>query len=196
MPRPPEYDRDDVVAEATAVFWERGYARTSIGDLVAATGLKPGSLYAAFGSKKGVFLEVIDRYNRGFLKRLRELRQDERPAIETIRGMLLQIVEEQAADAHKRGCLTVNSLLETAQHDEDIADRLCDYNQRLRDGFAALIADAQADGSIDSRHDPRHVAMFLINNIWGLRVMCKSKPDKASMLVVVDGVMAALRSTA
>ncbi len=59
MPRTPEYDRSHVVDQAMAVFWERGYGKTSICDLVAATGLKPGSLYAAFGSKKGIYLEVL-----------------------------------------------------------------------------------------------------------------------------------------
>lgn len=196
MSRLPEYDRDTVVAKATAVFWERGYGKASIGDLVRATGLNPGSLYAAFGSKKGLFLEVIDQYNLEFLEQLRALRHDERPAIDKISSLMLEIVEEQTADENKRGCLTVNALLETAQHDADIADRLCRYNQRVRDGFAALIADAQAEGSVPSRHDTRHVATFVMNNIWGMRVMCKSRPDKASMLVVIDGVMAALRSTA
>ena len=196
MPRLPEYDRDAVIAQAMSVFWERGYGQTSIRDLVEATGLRPGSLYSAFGSKKGVFLEVVDRYNSGFLDRLRDLRGDKQPAIDKIRSLLLQIVEEQTADEQKRGCLTVNALLEMAQHDDEIADRLCSYNHRVRDAFAALISDAQAEDSIESRHDARHVATFLMNNIWGMRVMCKSRPDKASMLVVVDGVMAALRSAA
>ncbi len=73
MPRTPEYDRDQVIGQATAVFWERGYGQTSVCDLVAATGLQPGSLYAAFGSKKGVFLEVLDHYNRQFLEKIRAL---------------------------------------------------------------------------------------------------------------------------
>ena len=60
MARHAEFNRDDVIHQATYVFWERGYARTSVSDLVDATGLQPGSLYAAFGNKKGLFLEVID----------------------------------------------------------------------------------------------------------------------------------------
>ena len=74
MPRHAEFDRDNVIDQATSVFWERGYAKTSVGDLVSATGLQPGSLYAAFGNKKGLFLEVIDQYNRGFVGRIRALR--------------------------------------------------------------------------------------------------------------------------
>ena len=65
MPRPPGYQRSTVLGRATELFWRRGYGATSVADLVTATGLKPGSLYAAFGSKKGLFLEVLAQYNSG-----------------------------------------------------------------------------------------------------------------------------------
>jgi len=177
-----------------SVFWEQGYGKTSIGDLVKATGLQPGSLYAAFGNKKGVFLEVVDRYNQGFLDKIRMLRAEERPALDKISGLLLEIVSDQARTEDQRGCLTVNALLEMSQHDSDIADRLCAYNQRVRLAFAALIGDAQAEGGIRADRDSGDLAAFLMNNIWGMRVMCKNRPDTNSMRAVVDGVMTALRS--
>ena len=46
-------------------FWEHGYAATSITQLVDATHLQPGSLYAAFDSKQGLFLAVLDHYAAG-----------------------------------------------------------------------------------------------------------------------------------
>jgi TetR/AcrR family transcriptional repressor of nem operon len=60
MARPAEFDRNDVLNKAMDVFWRTGYTATSVSDLVHATNLKPGSLYAAFNSKRGLFLEVID----------------------------------------------------------------------------------------------------------------------------------------
>lgn len=193
MPRPPEYDRETVVGQAMAVFWKQGYGKTSIGDLVEATGLQPGSLYAAFGNKKGVFIEVIDHYNNAFLSDIESLRGDARPAIDNINGLLQQIVENQVAGNDKRGCLTVNALLEMSQHDADITDRLCRYNRRMCKAFAALIADAQSEGDIAPEQDTGALATFLMNNIWGMRVMCKSKPNRKGLQAIVDGVMAALR---
>ena len=65
------------------LFWEQGYGKTSIGDLVDATGLQPGSLYAAFGNKKGLFLAVIEHYNQAFIAkispRLWQRRQSRQP---------------------------------------------------------------------------------------------------------------------
>ena len=112
MARQAEFDRDIVVTRATAVFWERGYGKTSVGDLVTATGLQPGSLYAAFGNKKGLFLEVIDQYNRGFLARIGALREAPGRSIDKLEGLLQQVVEEAVSGDAERGCLTVNALLE------------------------------------------------------------------------------------
>ena len=50
MARPVSFDREEVLAQATAVFWAHGYGDTSISRLVEATHLQPGSLYAAFES--------------------------------------------------------------------------------------------------------------------------------------------------
>lgn len=194
MPRQPEYDRDTVVAQATAVFWERGYGRTSISDIVDATGLKPGSLYAAFGSKKGIFLEVIDRYNGDFVHRLRTLRRAEVSPLERLKNLLDEIVEDTLTHRDRRGCLTVNALLELSQHDADIAANLARHNDRIRDVFQDLIRDAQDAGEVPSSRDASDLALFLMNNIWGMRVLCKSNPSRESLNAIVGGVMTSLRS--
>ena len=61
MGRPRQFDDTSAVAAAAAVFRKRGYAATSIDHLVDATGVHRGSLYGVFGSKRGLFLRVLDR---------------------------------------------------------------------------------------------------------------------------------------
>ena len=194
MPRSAEYDRNTVIARATDVFWERGYGLTSVGDLVAATGLQPGSLYAAFGNKKGLFLEVIDTYNRGFIARIRDLRDDKDASIDKIEALLVEIVDDAASAEGQRGCLTVNALLELSLHDKDIARKLRGYNAELRKAFAWLLKDAQTEGDVDPAQDPNELASFVVNNLWGMRVMCKSRPDRGSLEAIVNGVLSALRA--
>ena len=196
MARQAEFDRRIVVARATAVFWERGYGKTSVGDLVAATGLQPGSLYAAFGNKKGLFLEVIDHYNQGFLGKVDALRDAPGRSIDKLKGWLQQVVDEAADGDAERGCLTVNALLEMSMHDDDIAERLRAHNARLRKAFTWLIKDAQAEGDVHTRRDANELASFVLNNLWGIRVMCKSRPDRASLDAIVEGVLKGLRGDA
>ena len=196
MARQAEFDRDTVVTRATAVFWERGYGKTSVGDLVSATGLQPGSLYAAFGNKKGLFLEVIDQYNRGFIARIGSLREAPGRRVDKLEHLLKQVVDEACSGKAERGCLTVNALLEMSTHDDDIADRLRGHNARLRKAFAWLVKDAQAEGDVEGSRDPNELASFVLNNLWGMRVMCKSRPDRASLDAIVEGVLNGLRADA
>ena len=53
------FDNDEVLARAREVFLELGYEGTSIDALVKATGLLRGSLYGAFGSKRGMFVAAL-----------------------------------------------------------------------------------------------------------------------------------------
>ena len=68
------------------------------------------------------------------------------------------------------------------------------YNAQLRKAFAWLVKDAQAEGDIQFERDANEIATFVLNNVWGLRVMCKSRPDRASLDAIVDGVLSGLRS--
>ena len=68
MARPREFDEQAVLDAASDVFWAKGYEATSTRDLSAKTGLRPSSIYAAFGDKRRMFLRALDHY----LGRLRE----------------------------------------------------------------------------------------------------------------------------
>ena len=59
MGRPRTFSESDVVASASAVFARRGFAATSVDDLVRATGVGRASLYGAFGSKDGLFQRCL-----------------------------------------------------------------------------------------------------------------------------------------
>lgn len=59
MGRNRSFDEESVLAAAAAAFVATGYEGTSVDDLVAATGLFRGSLYKAFGSKRGLFLTAL-----------------------------------------------------------------------------------------------------------------------------------------
>ncbi|MGL5502362.1 MAG: TetR/AcrR family transcriptional regulator, partial [Aeromonas veronii] len=59
MARPASFDREQVLEIALNSFWETGFSNTGIATLVDRMGLKPSSLYGAFSSKEGLFIEVL-----------------------------------------------------------------------------------------------------------------------------------------
>jgi TetR/AcrR family transcriptional repressor of nem operon len=57
--RPKEFDRKEVLSNATEMFWAKGYQAASTGDLEGGTGLGRQSIYNEFDDKKGIFLAAV-----------------------------------------------------------------------------------------------------------------------------------------
>lgn len=72
MPRPREFDENRVLLAIRDEFWDKGYAATSMDDLLRVSGLGKGSLYGAFGDKRSLFLRVLRDYDDANLLMLRE----------------------------------------------------------------------------------------------------------------------------
>src|ERR1700739_4106498 len=110
--RPREFDTDAAIESAMGVFWSTGYFATSLPDLLEATNLSRGSLYAAFGDKHGLFLRALDRYIDDYVARLyRELDPREN-ALAVVRTFLAGYVDRTSGIAGKRGCLLVATAME------------------------------------------------------------------------------------
>ncbi|NIA71323.1 TetR/AcrR family transcriptional regulator [Pelagibius litoralis] len=62
MGRPRTFDQDEALLAAMNAFWTKGYDGTSMRDLTTAMGISGPSLYSAFGDKRELYLQTIDRY--------------------------------------------------------------------------------------------------------------------------------------
>src|SRR5258708_19142689 len=117
--RPREFDTEAAVERAMDVFWSGGYHGTSLPDLLEATELSRGSLYAAFGDKHGLFLRALDRYIDDALARLDCDLDPRKNALAGLRACLAGYVERTNGVAGQRGCLVVATALGMAAHDTE-----------------------------------------------------------------------------
>ena len=53
---------DQAINKAMQLFWQKGYAGTSMRDLQVALDMRPGSIYASLGDKDTIFLRALLRY--------------------------------------------------------------------------------------------------------------------------------------
>ena len=192
MARPASFDREQVLERATATFWDHGYCATSISQLVDATRLQPGSLYAAFESKQGLFLAVLDHYAGRTLQRLeRQLAR----ATDPLRGVDAFFAElaGQGGDARRRGCLLVNSALEVGRSDPAIQAHVSHHLAAIEQRLCAALERAQTDGLLAADASPAVLARFLMTTIWGLRVLGSTGADARTMKQVVAQALRVLR---
>src|SRR5262249_14372397 len=128
MPRPREFDIEAALDCAMRVFWAKGYEATSLDDLCAATGLSRSSLYAAFGDKRGLLLQSLDRYVERSNRIAKALARPV-PIREAIAGLLRDFIDEIVAGPGRRGCFVGNCAAELARHDRQAMGRVRDALQ-------------------------------------------------------------------
>jgi TetR/AcrR family transcriptional repressor of nem operon len=189
--RPREFELEDAARAAMDVFWDRGYEGTSLPDLIAGTGQSRGSLYKAFGDKKGLLLAALDLYITGGLKATGDLLAQPGPVKDAIRASLLRYAGLSAGEAGRRGCLAVTMATEMAAHDLDVAERTGRLFRRQQQLYAAAIVRGQAGGELPER-DEQAMARFLVCQIQGMRVVGKTGASEAEMQAVVDETMRVL----
>src|SRR5262245_10534356 len=117
MARPRAFDEDDVMDRAMRVFWRRGYAATTLQDLLAAMRLSKSSFYETFGTKRDLLLTAMRRYAASGMAGLIAplLAPDaSRPAIERT---FANMVRHARSVEGRRGCLVNNTLGEVAPND-------------------------------------------------------------------------------
>lgn len=189
--RPREFDLDVAVRDAMDVFWDHGYEGASLPDLIEGTGLSRGSLYKAFGDKKGLLLTALDLYMAQGLKATSDLLSQPGPVKDAIRASLLRYAGLSAGEAGRRGCLVVAMATEMAAHDPDIAQRTGRMFRRLQQLYAAAIVRGQASGEIPER-DEQALARFLVAQVQGMRVLGKTGMTEADAVAMVDTAMLVL----
>ncbi|WP_415888837.1 TetR/AcrR family transcriptional regulator [Neptuniibacter sp. SY11_33] len=194
MARPAEFDRTDVLEKAMNVFWRTGYSATSVTDLVNATKLKPGSLYGAFQSKRGLFLEVIDTYAARSLNRVSSVMEDAETPLKGIEQFFKCFCDDLANDRLGKGCLMVNTMLELATEDDEIRERVGGYLSQVETYFTNALTQAQEQGLLDKQQSPEDLATYLMTNIWGLRVLSSKRPDQSKYDAVIANMLKALHS--
>jgi TetR/AcrR family transcriptional regulator, transcriptional repressor for nem operon len=189
--RTKDFDPDEIADAAMRVFWQHGYAATSIQDLVDGTGLSRSSLYSTFASKQGLFQQALRRYEAVTTSNVALLSSAGTPR-DLIRELLMRIAEDELTDPQRRGCLVANAALELAGQDE-VAGELVAHNfQRLQKALEKLIQRGEQSGDIAARKSPHALARFFVNTMQGMRVLSKGSPPSQRRQCLLDVIDIAL----
>src|SRR5215472_15231155 len=181
MPRPREFEPDEVLDSAMRQFWERGYRATSVDDLVRASGVKPGSLYSAFpGGKHALLMGSLERYSKLVVP------QKPGASVAQVRAYFDGLVRDLLSPEGRQGCLLVNSAIENAAADPEVAAVVRGHLARLEHCFTVALRTAVQRGEVPASVDPVSRAKGLVAVSQGLMVVGKANPDEEVLRAIVD----------
>jgi AcrR family transcriptional regulator len=183
--RPREFDTEHVLAAAMRVFWAKGYEGATMADLSAATNLKPGSVYAAFGSKAGLFKQVTDHYattvsTYGPVALLAPTVRD------VARLWLLGAVDTTTGDDTPAGCLLVQSALATGDTAVEAKAELSARRHAAEEMLTERFTRAHADGDLPADADPRDAAVYVLSMSHGIAVQASTGATREQLRRLVE----------
>lgn len=138
------------------LFWARGYDAVGTAELSLAFGVKPPSVYAAFGSKAGIFAAALERYDATVAPAFSGMFTATDPA-GTVRAVLLAAAEVYTARPGLPGCLVLDGARGTA--DTEAAATAARHRAAFRAGLLARL-QALGDPAAELRSDATLTAMM------------------------------------
>jgi AcrR family transcriptional regulator len=188
--RPREFDMSLALDRALEVFWRKGYEGASIGDLTAAMGIKPPSLYAAFGNKEGLFRQALGRYTQwhdGLINEALAL-----PKAKDCIAALLRCTADSLTDKNNPpGCLLVQGIAGSGEHAKCISDQLCAQRAANEKRVRERLKRAKAEGDLPDDADPAALARFVATVTQGMAVQAAAGASRAELRRVADTALRA-----
>lgn len=176
MARSKEFEENVVLEKAMKLFWEQGYEKTSLADLVEHMGIHRRSLYDTFGDKHTLFLKAMDRFRTKINTELSGVMKSSETAVEALQLIIsFMIYGEEDSPS---GCLMVNSAVELAMRDSEVDLKATESFTLSEQVFMDIILWGQRNGELTSEYDAEKLAEHLHAVCIGLRVMARTSISK------------------
>jgi TetR/AcrR family transcriptional regulator, transcriptional repressor for nem operon len=196
MGRPLGFDKQEVLEAAERQFRKTGYAGTSLDDICAVTGLGRGSLYAAFGDKRTLFLETLGDYcTRNESAFADSLRGPDEGALDRLQAYLAGLLDLVRADDENLGCMAGRFAVELGERDPQVAERIQKDFAVQRDALLECVQAAQRAGDLDPSANSEDIACLLMTVSRGLEVVSRGGAGLDQLEGVVNQAFASLPLT-
>ena len=190
MVRTKEFDPEVALERAVELFWERGYEKTSLHDLVERMGIGRRSLYDTFGDKHTLFLAALRRYSAHWSDEATRITTEATDARQAIR-LLFEMSLTNGAALH-RGCMVVNTATEATIEDGQ-ADTIVGRNfAASADLVKYLVEQGRREGSITTRGSAEGLTSAIYNAWLGVRVRVRAGEDPVQLRAELDDLMTLL----
>lgn len=189
MVRTRTFDPGTALTSVMELFAAKGYSETSMEDIVQATGVSRYGLYSAFGNKRELFEQALERFaeNMGKQAFLRLLEPD--ASLEHIRAIFADRVSYMCSGDGIKGCLFVDTAMELVPQDDEIRLVLKKFMRRMSKTFAIGLETAKERGEVRPDVDTRAAGDLLTSTLFGLAVLGRSGYDQASLNKIVDSAL-------
>lgn len=186
--RPKKFNNDQALHDAMLVFWRHGYRGTALDDITAALNINKPSLYAAFGGKEELFLQVIDHYRSHILAPIAKPLSECSNLKDGLRQYFRDIAKIVMGKETPPGCLVACMLAEECCQTESIKAKLAGAIAES-DRFFCRVFEKHID-ELNPQITPEAAAVLLVSTLHGLSIRARAGASQES---IESGASAFLR---
>ncbi len=189
-----QFEIETVLNRAMTVFWEKGYAATSMEELQKRMGIGARSLYNTFGNKRALFIQTLDHYTATFVHALYGNLDAIEATLDVVPSML-QTLQHTHERSGGRGCFLGVAMAQVPRDDTELVVLIRQHVAVMEDAFYAVFVRSQERGQLDPAVRPRDLARFYVALFQGLNLVSRIDSD-AEIFKSATRVLADSRPTA
>lgn len=184
------FDKEEALDIAMRVFWENGYAGTSLSDLTKELGINKPSLYAAFGNKEQLFTAALDRYRDHYgapiMQRLTN--PPDTPLKKRLQAYLYDIINMVTDCESPKGCMFVKSCCESGSEaiPSNITTTLRNKGTADETGLSKLLEHERQCGQLPENAQVQAIAGYLLSVMYGLSILARQGKTTNELKAVAD----------
>ncbi len=171
----PEQTVTRILDTASALFFQKGYDKTTLQDIIDATKLSKGAIYHHFASKEAILIAVVDRmgeFNSTVLAQVRDRKG--LTGAEKLREMFRtsMTLSFQGKILHMLPFLIENPKFMALQMQSILGEAAPDY-------ILPILREGIADGSIQAEH-PEELSevLLILSDLWLHPILRPSTPEQ------------------
>lgn len=175
-------NRDYVIKVVSEMFLLRGFACTSMDDVVKQSGVSKSNIYYHFKSKDDLTLAVLENYISTLQSLFREQSQaEDGRLLPRLERYIEQLIQDLAERDCVGGCPLMSLMVEAGKTNEAVRVRLAQFFQQQKDQLTQLLDEGKRRGEV--RNDlPASVLASLISSWLEGMLMLASIQKSASTL--------------
>ncbi|MGP5338805.1 TetR/AcrR family transcriptional regulator [Psychrobacter maritimus] len=186
MSRTALYNRQEALERALKLFWQKGFHATSLKDIEEALDMRPGSIYAAFGSKDGLFQEALDYYARLGLTELERILSHHESPLLGLAAYVRQLGGIRDKELPSQACMLVKSLLELGAREQAALQKVEMLLAGMETRFIDCFSAAQQLGELDGTLDATRLGRRLQAEVMGLRAFAQRDVDSEAVNALAE----------
>ena len=188
MAKTAKFDRQEVINKATNLYWKKGFHATSMRNLQTEIDMRPGSIYAAFGSKDGLFKETLRNYTDMALAQFQKLRTEHDSPMDVLIAFVKAQVIDTQNDAPNGMCMLSKTIGELTEDNQDLIDMTKAHLSEIANEIVRLIREGQANDEIAQDKNVEDLANHVQIQIAGLRTFAKLCNDKKLLAAKIEDI--------